>query len=74
MKLRLEPTNERPSQTARLRYHVAYTLANWDTDKSGRSADEAESKRRKLEIRATEGGFHVKDPDGFEVQMGGKRQ
>lgn len=25
-------------------------------------------------VRATEGGLHVKDPDGFEVQMGGKRQ
>jgi catechol 2,3-dioxygenase-like lactoylglutathione lyase family enzyme len=54
--------------------HVAYTLANWDTDKTVRSAVEAELKRRKLEIRATEGGFHVKDPDGFEVQMGGKKQ
>jgi hypothetical protein len=45
-----------------------------DTDKSVRSAVEAELKRRKLEIRSTEGGFHFKDPDGFEVQMGGKRQ
>ena len=54
--------------------HVAYTLANWDTDKTVRSSIEAELKRRKLEIRSTEGGFHVKDPDGFEVQMGGKKQ
>jgi hypothetical protein len=54
--------------------HVAYTLANWDTDKTVRSAIEAELKRRKLEIRSTDNGFHVKDPDGFEVQMGGKKQ
>jgi catechol 2,3-dioxygenase-like lactoylglutathione lyase family enzyme len=54
--------------------HIAYTLANWDTDKSVRPAVEAELKRRGLTIRTTEGGFHVQDPDGFEVQMGGKRQ
>ena len=54
--------------------HIAYTLANWDTDKSVRPAVEAELKRRGLQIRATEGGFHVMDPDGLDVQMGGKTQ
>ena len=54
--------------------HIAYTLANWDTDASVKSAVEAELKRRKLNIRVTEGSFHVADPDGFEVQMGGKKQ
>jgi catechol 2,3-dioxygenase-like lactoylglutathione lyase family enzyme len=54
--------------------HIAYTLANWDTDKTVRPAVEAELKRRGLNIRATEGGFHVQDPDGFDVQMGGKTQ
>jgi catechol 2,3-dioxygenase-like lactoylglutathione lyase family enzyme len=54
--------------------HIAYTLANWDTDKSVRPAVEAELKRRGLNIRSTEGGFHVPDPDGFDVQMGGKKQ
>ena len=54
--------------------HIAYTLANWDTDASVKSAVEAELKRRKLNIRVTEGSFHVQDPDGFEVQMGGKKQ
>jgi catechol 2,3-dioxygenase-like lactoylglutathione lyase family enzyme len=54
--------------------HIAYTLANWDTDKSVKPAVEAELKRRKLAIRVTEGSFHVQDPDGFEVQMGGKKQ
>ena len=54
--------------------HIAYTLANWDTDKSVRPAVEAELKRRSLKIQTSEGGFHVDDPDGFGVQMGGKRQ
>jgi catechol-2,3-dioxygenase len=54
--------------------HVAYTLANWDTDKAVKPAVEAELKRRGLKIRTTEGSFHVEDPDGFEVQMGGKTQ
>ena len=54
--------------------HIAYTLANWDTDKAVKPAVEAELKRRGLMIRTTEGSFHVQDPDGFEVQMGGKRQ
>ena len=54
--------------------HIAYTLANWDTDKTVKPAVEAELKRRGLMIRTTEGSFHVQDPDGFEVQMGGKTQ
>jgi catechol 2,3-dioxygenase-like lactoylglutathione lyase family enzyme len=54
--------------------HIAYTLANWDTNKAVRPAVEAELKRRGLQIRTTEGSFHVQDPDGFEVQMGGKTQ
>ena len=54
--------------------HVAYSLANWDTDKTVKPAVEAELKRRGLMIRATEGSFHVQDPDGFEAQMGGKTQ
>ena len=54
--------------------HIAYSLANWDTDKSVKPAVEAELKRRGLMIRTTEGSFHVQDPDGFEVQMGGKTQ
>jgi catechol 2,3-dioxygenase-like lactoylglutathione lyase family enzyme len=54
--------------------HIAYTLAGWDTDKSVKPAVEAELKKRGLNIRTTEGSFHVMDPDGFEVQMGGKTQ
>ena len=57
--------------------HVAYTIAGWDTDKTVKPALRAELERRGLKIRdgATGGGsFHVGDPDGFEVQMGGKDQ
>ena len=54
--------------------HIAYTLANWDTDKTVKPTVEAELKRRGLKVRATEGSFHVQDPDGFEAQMGGKTQ
>lgn len=63
----------RPSGTPKVD-HIAYTLANWDTDKSVRGKVEAELKHRSLDIRTTEGGFHLKDPDGFEVQLGGKEQ
>ena len=45
--------------------HIAYTLANWDTDKTVKPAVEAELKRRGLNIRVTEGSFHVPNPDGF---------
>jgi len=42
--------------------------------RSVKPAVEAELKKRGLKIRTTEGSFHVQDPDGFEVQMGGKNQ
>jgi catechol 2,3-dioxygenase-like lactoylglutathione lyase family enzyme len=54
--------------------HIAYTIANWDTDKKVRDEVGAELKRLGLEVRETAGSFHIKDPDGFDVQMGGKDQ
>jgi len=63
----------RPSDTTRVD-HIAYTIANWDTDKKVRGAVGVELKRRGLEVRDTPGSFHIKDPDGFDVQMGGKDQ
>ena len=63
----------RPSGTPKVD-HIAYTLEGWDTDKNVKPAVEAELKRRGLETRTTQNSFHVKDPDGFEVQMGGKNQ
>jgi len=48
--------------------HIAYTIENWDRD-----AVEAELKRWGLEPRKdTENSFHVKDPDGFDLQISGK--
>ncbi len=48
--------------------HVAYTIDNWD-----RHAVEAELKRRGLQPRPDTGNsFHVKDPDGFDLQIAGR--
>jgi catechol 2,3-dioxygenase-like lactoylglutathione lyase family enzyme len=66
----------RPSGTPKVD-HIAYTIAGWDTDKSVKPALKAELERRGLKIRESATGgssFHVMDPDGFEVQMGGKDQ
>jgi catechol 2,3-dioxygenase-like lactoylglutathione lyase family enzyme len=47
--------------------HIAYTIENWD-----KNAVEAELKRRGLTPRPdTENSFHVKDPDGFDLQISG---
>jgi catechol 2,3-dioxygenase-like lactoylglutathione lyase family enzyme len=54
--------------------HVCVSIADWDTDKSVKEAVRAELKRRGLEIRETANSFHIKDPDGFMLQMGGKNQ
>ena len=48
--------------------HIAYTIENWN-----KAAVEAELKRRGLEPRPdTDNSFHVKDPDGFDLQISGK--
>ena len=48
--------------------HIAYTIETWDKDKV-----KAELERRGLNPRVdTENSFHVKDPDGFDVQISGK--
>lgn len=48
--------------------HVAYTIENWD-----KNAVEGELKRRGLNPTPdTENSFHVKDPNGFDVQICGK--
>ena len=55
--------------------HVAFKIDNWDTNRV-----KAELERRKLQPRLQAGGpgdtpnyvsFHVKDPDGFEIQISG---
>ena len=47
--------------------HIAYTIANWD-----KAVVEAELKRRGHDPRPdTEFSFHIKDPDGFDLQIEG---
>ena len=48
--------------------HIAYTIENWDKD-----AVKAELERRGLDPKEdTENSFHVKDPNGFDLQISGK--
>lgn len=59
------PRNARPgAQTPRVD-HIAYTIDPWD-----RAEVEAELKRRGLNPRPDEEtSFHIKDPDGYDVQI-----
>ena len=66
----------RPTGTSKVD-HIAYTIAGWDTDTSVKPALKVELERRGLKVRESATGgsrFHVMDPDGFEVQMGGTDQ
>lgn len=55
------------SRTARID-HIAYTIDNWNREAVG-----AELKRRGLQPRPdTENSFHVRDPEGFDLQIAGK--
>ncbi|MGB2670120.1 MAG: VOC family protein [Candidatus Acidiferrum sp.] len=48
--------------------HIAYTIENWDKD-----AVKAELERRGLNPQPdTDNSFHVKDPNGFDLQISGK--
>jgi len=64
----------RPAPTTPTVDHVCLTIANWDTDKNVKPAVEEELKRRGFKLRTTEHSFHFSDPDGFELQVGGKDQ
>jgi len=65
----LLPRNAREGAPAVPRVdHIAYTIETWD-----KNAVESELKRRGLTPRPdTENSFHVKDPDGFDLQISGK--
>jgi catechol 2,3-dioxygenase-like lactoylglutathione lyase family enzyme len=46
--------------------HICYTIADWDKD-----AVEAELRRRGLDPEPdTDESFHVRDPDGYRLQIG----
>jgi catechol 2,3-dioxygenase-like lactoylglutathione lyase family enzyme len=48
--------------------HVAYTIEHWD-----KNAVKAELERRGLDPRPdTDNSFHIKDPNGFDLQISGK--
>jgi catechol 2,3-dioxygenase-like lactoylglutathione lyase family enzyme len=48
--------------------HIAYTIENWD-----KNAVHAELERRGLNPQPdTENSFHIKDPNGFDLQISGK--
>ena len=48
--------------------HIAYTIENWD-----KNAVKAELQRRGLDPRPdTDNSFHIKDPNGFDLQISGK--
>lgn len=62
------PRNARQGTTPPRVDHIAITIDSWD-----QKAVEAELKRRGLEPRVdTENSFHVKDPDGFDLQISGR--
>ena len=64
----LLPRTARAGRTPPLVDHIAYTIENWDQKKV-----EEELKRRGMTPRVdTENSFHVKDPDGFDLQISGK--
>ena len=66
----------RPASVSRTRVdHIAYRIADWDTNKVKEELD-----RRKLQPRLDTGqtksptnfsSFHVQDPDGFDLQITG---
>ena len=64
----------RKSPTTPVVDHVCFTIANWDSDPSVRGKVEAELKRRGLDPKPTAHSLHIKDPDGFTLQLGGKDQ
>ena len=64
----LLPRNARQGVTTPHVDHIAYTIETWD-----KNFVETELKRRGLAPRPdTEDSFHVKDPDGFDLQISGK--
>jgi catechol 2,3-dioxygenase-like lactoylglutathione lyase family enzyme len=67
----LLPRNGRPGPDGKIAPrvdHIAYTIEDWDKDKV-----EAELKRRGLSPTPdTPDSFHVRDPDGFNLQISGK--
>jgi catechol 2,3-dioxygenase-like lactoylglutathione lyase family enzyme len=58
------PRNARAGSAPPKVDHIAYSIDHWD-----KNAVEAELKRRGLDPRPDKESFHVKDPDGFDLQI-----
>jgi len=64
----LIPRSPRHDDKPPLVDHFAITIADWNKD-----AVEAELKRRGLDPRPdTENSFHIKDPNGYDLQISGE--
>lgn len=64
----LIPRNAPPEVTPPRIDHIAYTIAAWD-----KNAVRTELERRGLQPKPdTDNSFHVKDPNGFDLQISGK--
>jgi catechol 2,3-dioxygenase-like lactoylglutathione lyase family enzyme len=62
------PRNAPPEITPPRIDHIAYTIATWD-----RNVVRAELERRNLQPEPdSDNSFHVKDPNGFDLQISGK--
>lgn len=62
------PRNARQGSAPPRIDHIAYTIETWD-----KNAVKAELERRGLNPKEdTENSFHVKDPNGFDLQISGK--
>jgi len=62
------PRNAPKGSTPPLIDHIAYTIDNWD-----KNAVKAELQRRGLDPQPdTDNSFHVKDPNGFDLQISGQ--
>jgi len=71
----LLPRN-RAAQSGQARVdHIAYRIANWDTDKVRAELDRRGMKPRldtgRPDFPADYASFHVTDPDGFDLQISG---
>jgi catechol 2,3-dioxygenase-like lactoylglutathione lyase family enzyme len=63
----LIPRNAPEGRTPPLIDHIAYTIDNWD-----KNAVKAELERRGLDPHPdTDNSFHIKDPNGFDLQISG---
>jgi catechol 2,3-dioxygenase-like lactoylglutathione lyase family enzyme len=62
------PRNAPQRSTPPLIDHIAYTIDNWD-----KNVVKAELERRGLDPHPdTDNSFHVKDPNGFDLQISGQ--